>query len=506
MYIQSSFCWKLSFQQLIVIVRAKHSGSFCGILLLLFLHIHFSIDAIAPIAPNYFNLDSNEVRPLCHTLDNGFKYVFIPNNKPRGQIEFQLLVNAGKRCESADQTGLSHLLGHILFKSLEESLQRKIFQSRTTMWFDEYFEVGLDITSYRFIYKPSSEIDKFMVLDMFKELIKERPITHDLFSNERQLFLPEFTNLLSRFVADEIALGRLENLPAYDGDLNAHYYSNFWSLSLDDLSNFKSAYYTAENMTLVITGDIEEDIVALTSSIEELFSGVKIGDAAGAYTSLEKNFEFKSQTVCLQSQKGLNGISFYLPVKFEDAFSREDQIANHLIFSNWINFIFATNTDIISGNWSYANVSFHVIDNNTGLVAIDIYAISTTILDVEDVVRIKQSAVNALYDPEIKEVFLNDFLSKQQKLSMYQFRPTSTQLSDWYVNSLISQTIFRTGFVRYRYFEQQVLNVDLDYYSTLLESMFDLESSIVVLNLNKDNSRLDCSVVAGQLSKALDGK
>ncbi len=49
-------------------------------------------------------------------LDNGMRYVLLPNNTPQGRISLRLLVAAGSLMETDDQRGLAHFLEHMAFK------------------------------------------------------------------------------------------------------------------------------------------------------------------------------------------------------------------------------------------------------------------------------------------------------------------------------------------------------------------------------------------------------
>jgi zinc protease len=49
-------------------------------------------------------------------LDNGMRYVLLPNDTPKGRISLRLLVAAGSLMETEDQRGLAHFLEHMAFK------------------------------------------------------------------------------------------------------------------------------------------------------------------------------------------------------------------------------------------------------------------------------------------------------------------------------------------------------------------------------------------------------
>src|SRR5262249_9741372 len=49
-------------------------------------------------------------------LDNGMRYVLMPNDTPKGRISMRLLVAAGSLMETDSQRGLAHFLEHMAFK------------------------------------------------------------------------------------------------------------------------------------------------------------------------------------------------------------------------------------------------------------------------------------------------------------------------------------------------------------------------------------------------------
>ena len=49
-------------------------------------------------------------------LDNGMRYVLLPNSTPKDRVSLRLLVSAGSLMEREDQRGMAHLLEHMAFK------------------------------------------------------------------------------------------------------------------------------------------------------------------------------------------------------------------------------------------------------------------------------------------------------------------------------------------------------------------------------------------------------
>ena len=64
--------------------------------------------------------ESSDVAPdpnvIWGRLDNGMRYVLLPNNTPKDRISIRMLVDAGSLMEQDDQRGLAHFLEHMAFK------------------------------------------------------------------------------------------------------------------------------------------------------------------------------------------------------------------------------------------------------------------------------------------------------------------------------------------------------------------------------------------------------
>ena len=52
-------------------------------------------------------------------LDNGMRYVLLPNETPKDRVSLRLLIDAGSLMEGDDQRGLAHFLEHMAFKGSE---------------------------------------------------------------------------------------------------------------------------------------------------------------------------------------------------------------------------------------------------------------------------------------------------------------------------------------------------------------------------------------------------
>jgi len=86
-------------------------------------------------------------------LDNGMRYVVLPNDTPKGRVSLRMLVDAGSFMEREDQRGLAHFLEHMAFKGSENMRAGDLVQylERLGMAFgaDTNARTGFDSTVYQ---------------------------------------------------------------------------------------------------------------------------------------------------------------------------------------------------------------------------------------------------------------------------------------------------------------------------------------------------------------------
>ncbi|HMA66797.1 MAG TPA: insulinase family protein, partial [Desulfosalsimonadaceae bacterium] len=59
--------------------------------------------------------------PALHfgSLENGLRYILMPNNKPENRVSMHLFVQAGSMHEKSDERGIAHYLEHMMFNGTE---------------------------------------------------------------------------------------------------------------------------------------------------------------------------------------------------------------------------------------------------------------------------------------------------------------------------------------------------------------------------------------------------
>lgn len=211
-------------------------------------------------------------------LDNGFRYVLMPNHEPKGRVAMYLDVQAGSLHETEEQRGLAHYLEHMLFEGSTH------YPPGTLI---EYFqsigmEHGADTNAHTFynetVYKLLLPDDKEKTLHdglrVLADYASEALLLEEEVDQERGVILAEkrsrdsaFRRIYTKSLEQEFAgtlvarrdmIGTDEVLNSADSTLLRQYYES---------------WYRPENMILVAVGDT--DLALLEKLIEKQFKGMK---------------------------------------------------------------------------------------------------------------------------------------------------------------------------------------------------------------------------------------
>lgn len=193
---------------------------------------------------------------LSGQLDNGFQYLVLHNDKPRREINLQLLLDAGRRQEPKGKTGLSHLVTHLLFSSLPEKNIQKMQMSSINFWSDEYAKVNHEETVFKFTIRQADQSNLAEYFQLINQLVGSFEIAPESFNANKDLFINELPRLLKDIAIAEF-FDALSN--GRDDRITSDYISyldRVEKLQLIDAKSYFKDYYTPERMTLVVTGDL----------------------------------------------------------------------------------------------------------------------------------------------------------------------------------------------------------------------------------------------------------
>lgn len=227
-----------------------------------------------------------------YTLNtNGLRVLYV--EKPgTGVVTSDIVYKVGSRDEARGETGIAHMLEHMLFKPTKHDLKRKIDSS--AMHFEREHGVALnastwkDRTNYYFSYPTK----------YFSQALKiEAERMHDVVLSDKE-FKPEQGNVLSEhdmYAGDELFLlsvamhGAAFHLHPY-GHETIGFRSDIEAYTPEKLKRFYKKFYTPNNATLIVVGDISER--EMKKTVLKYFGNIKITNSDIA----RKNFVEPSQS------------------------------------------------------------------------------------------------------------------------------------------------------------------------------------------------------------------
>ena len=195
-------------------------------------------------------------------VHNDLRVLFV-EQKGTGVITSDIVYAVGSRDEARGETGIAHMLEHMLFKPTRSDLKRKTDSG--AMCFERETGVVLnantwkDRTSYFFSY-PKEYFERALQIEADR--------MHGVVLSDAE-FKPEQTNVLSEFdmyAGDEYFSLAVEMMGSA---FRSHTYGHetigtredIEGYTVEKLTAFYKKYYTPQNATLIIVGDVSEKLM-----------------------------------------------------------------------------------------------------------------------------------------------------------------------------------------------------------------------------------------------------
>lgn len=264
-----------------------------------------------------------------YRLDNGLSVLYKKMNDT-GVITTNITYKVGARNENVGETGVAHMLEHMLFKPTKYDLQKKIDSG--AMQFER--ETGCilnantwkDRTTYFFSY-PKEHFTRALQIEA------ER--MHDVVISEKE-FIPERGNVLSEFDMyfgdPQFALSVAMVATAFHAHPYGHetigFREDIENYTTQKLQAFYDKYYDPCNATLMIIGDIDEK-TALKETVR-LFGSLATRGKAPVYPYVGEPKQEGLRRIEIRRQALSNVVAF--GVKHE-GFPTRDWFITTLLFS-----------------------------------------------------------------------------------------------------------------------------------------------------------------------------
>ncbi len=205
-------------------------------------------------------LATNLPRHYTKTLDNGLQIVAIPMKNGTGVITTNIFYGVGSRDEIMGKSGIAHMLEHLNFKSTKNLKAGEFDTIVKGFGGVNNASTSFDYTHY---YIKSSTKNMSRSLELFAELQANLTLNDDEFQKERDVVAQE-----RLWRTDNSPMGLLY-FKLFNNTFTYHPYhwtpigfmNDIKNWHIDDIRQFHSKYYSPNNSIVVVSGDIEADVV-----------------------------------------------------------------------------------------------------------------------------------------------------------------------------------------------------------------------------------------------------
>lgn len=443
---------------LFILLAIPRSG-FCD-------HVNIVSDSVPSIISNH--------------LDNGFQYTVLYNDKPQREISLQLVLQAGRKHEPNGKTGLAHLVTHLQFSSLPESMVRKMQMSSTNFWSDEYAKVNQEETVFTFVLKQADQGSLAEYFQMLSQLVGNFKVGSEKFNTNKVLFQNELPRLMKDIMIADF-FESLQNISDHDMASDYKSYINeVESLQLKDARAYFEEYYKPDRMTLIITGDLS-GIDDIETIIADHFGFLKPISSSIRTNGITPIWDYNNDSVHINRMSGehvfLSGFDliFKQPAgQQSNQLSYQDFLVQQIVLRcvkgrlkplnlNKSNQILHTSIllEHIVGRQPFLTLSTITRDNRIAFA---------------NVVQILHDLLEVGIDKEELNVILEEMESDIHKMTTDRLRPSSEQLSRNFLLSLTSPVPFRLPSQALAEFKDLRPAIDKSFMDQVLRHSLNLDS------------------------------
>lgn len=215
---------------------------------------------------------------VCGELPNGIRYMIRPTKEPAGRGSVRLYVENGSLNESKENSGLSHLIEHLVFNGSRTYERGELIPTMQKLGLgfggDVNAYTGLLQTVYKLDLPRLDEETVSTTLTILRDFADGATLTDDAINHERGIVISELKARDSQNYRTTIALLRLL--------CNGTRVPDFMPIGLEEVirdtpcekvREFYREHYLSRRMTVVVTGDFKpEDMIA---QVEKHFGSMK---------------------------------------------------------------------------------------------------------------------------------------------------------------------------------------------------------------------------------------
>ena len=234
------------------------------ITLLALLCLHAPLHALAPAWPQEGSDLKPDPKARFGRLENGFRYVILPNDEPPGRASLRLYMDVGSLMEADDQQGMAHFLEHMAFngtKGYPESEDMVEYFQHLGMSFggDTNAHTSFRETVYQLEIPKVDEKYFSDAIKLFRDYLDGMLLREKEIDKERGIILSEklsrdsvdYRTMLAGFkfaMPDALISGRMPI-----GQENT-----IKKMTPKRFVDFYETYYTPQRAIVVVVGDVKD--------------------------------------------------------------------------------------------------------------------------------------------------------------------------------------------------------------------------------------------------------
>lgn len=207
-------------------------------------------------------------------LANGIRVIAI-KKRQRPFVTFKVFVKAGSRHDE-NLPGLAHLVEHTIFRNYNSKSSSDIYDKIESLGGKIDGNTTKEYTNYSLVILKENFPDGLKILS---EILTNPGFEADNIEHEKGIIFEEILNSYSKTMTlwDVFAQTIWKESPLRHPI--AGYKDSIREITLKDVLEFYSRYYTGNNIVLVVIGDIDD--IGIEKIMGTMFSGIKVGEKNG---------------------------------------------------------------------------------------------------------------------------------------------------------------------------------------------------------------------------------
>ena len=263
-----------------------------------------------------------------YRLDNGVQLLLFPDDsKPQFTVNMTLMV--GSRHEGYGETGMAHLLEHMLFRGTEKYpdtpkwlKDKGVLNMNGTTWLDRtnYYET-----------LPASDENLEFAIDMEADRLLNSTILAEHLAAEMTIVRNEFErgeNSPQRILMQRISASAFEWHNYGKSTIGNR--SDIERYPIGNLRDFYRKFYQPDNLMLVIAGKFDKD--KAISLVEQYFGSLQVPERKLPSTYTEEPIQDGERQVMLKRAGDVQmaGVAYHVPAASSDDYAAVEVLVNIL--------------------------------------------------------------------------------------------------------------------------------------------------------------------------------